>query len=270
MKPVVLALSLTAAVRPLPAPPVLPPAGSFVPLVPPWAAPSFQPRLSPPPGVHPLVPPLPSPGPVTAGTAAEAAVEAAREEVRAVRALRLRSPSRIQMIIDSIEPGSRREKLLPRLRAYYEESLRDLLALRTEFSGEFVWGRELTIARLAAKLAELTARYGVGNCNEQAFLVQAALRERGVEAHLVALEVFDYLTQSKDPKRNHVFVVFGTPPGSNPAMPDAWGPDAVIADPWLGTVGPAGPALERMLTDVFRVDRSHEGVWYHAIDYEHL
>lgn len=265
MKPVVLALSLSAAVPPVPAPPLLPPAGSFIPRMPLWSAPA-----APTPGGLPDVPALPTPVRLTAVPAAEAAAQAAREEVRAVRALRLRSPSRIQSIIDSIEPGSRREKLLPRLKAYYEESLRDLVALRAEFDGQFVWGAELTIARLAAKLAELTARYGVGNCNEQAFLVQAALRERGVEAHLVVLEVFDYLTQAKDPKRNHVFVVFGTAPGTNPAVPEAWGPDAVIADPWLGTVGPAGPALDRMLTEVFRVDRSHEGVWYHALDYENL
>ena len=268
MRPVVLALSLGAAIRPVGVAPVLPPAGSFIPRTPLPYAPA--PSLTPAPGLLPYVPTLPPSGPVQAGLAAEAAVEAAREEVRAVRALRLRSPSRIQMIIDSVEPGSRREKLLPRLRAYYEESLLDLIEVRRGFDAEFVWGRHPTIARLAERLAELTALYGAGNCNEQAFLVQAALRERGIEAHLVALEVFDYITSRKDPKRNHVFVVFGVPGGANPAVPEAWGPDAVIADPWLGTVGPAGPALEHMLEEVFRVDRSREGVWYQAIDYERL
>lgn len=207
---------------------------------------------------------------VPPGEASPAGVELAREAVREVRLLGLRSPSELKMVMAGIDPGSPQAALLPGLKTQYEASLKDLLTLREEFGREFSWGHKPDYARLAARMRELAVKYRAGNCTEQAFLAQAWLRERGVRAHLVVLETFDWWTMKPDPDKSHVFAVFGLPEGANPAVPVEWGPGAVIADPWGRLALPAGEGLGYILDELFRLDQSHQKPRYHVLDYENL
>lgn len=209
-----------------------------------------------------------------AGTAAAAPrpadLELAAEAVRHVRLAGLRSPSEFKMVMAGIKPGSPQAALIPGLKKQYDESLSDLVSLRAEFDREFSWGHKPDFGRLAGRMRELTARYRAGNCSEQAFLAQAWLRDRGVKAHLVVFETFDWWTMQLLPDKNHVFAVFSLPEGANPADPSQWGEDAVAADPWGRLAGPARESLAVMLDDIFKLDQSHQKPRYHVLDYENL
>lgn len=202
--------------------------------------------------------------PAAAGTAL------AEEAVREVRLLGLRSPSEIKMVMAGIAPHSPQAHLLPGLKAQYDASLKDLLALREEFGKEFSWGHNPGFDHLAGRMRELALKYKAGNCTEQSFLAQAYLRGKGVKAYMIVFETFDWWTMKPDPDKNHVFTVFGLPEGANPAVPGQWGPGAVVADPWGRLAGPAQESLDRMLYELFRLDQSHQKPRYFVLDYEHL
>lgn len=208
-------------------------------------------------------------GPAEAAPA-QADVDLAAEAVREVRLLGLRSPSEIKMVMAGIAPDSPQAHLLPGLKTQYAASLKDLLALRAEFDKEFSWGHSPGFDYLAGRMRELTLKYRAGNCTEQAFLAQAWLRGKGVRAHMIVFETFDWWTMKPDPEKNHVFSVFGLPEGANPADPSQWGEGAVVADPWGRLAGPAGESLKVMLDGIFRLDQTHQKPRYHVLDYEHL
>jgi hypothetical protein len=201
---------------------------------------------------------------------AQADLALAAEAVREVRLLGLRSPSEIRMVMAGIAPDSPQAYLLPALKEQHDASLKDLLALRAEFDKEFSWGHNPGFDYLAGRMRELALKYKAGNCTEQAFLTQAFLRSRGVEARMVVLQTFDWWTMKLDPDKNHVFVVFGLPEGANAAIPREWGPDAVVADPWGRLAGPAQQSLSRMLDEIFKLDQSHQKPRYSVLDYENL
>ncbi|HCC48500.1 MAG TPA: hypothetical protein DEQ38_10370 [Elusimicrobia bacterium] len=208
-------------------------------------------------------------GPAVASPS-QADLDLAAGAVREVRLQGLRSPSEIKMVMAGIAPDSPQAHLLPGLKTQYADSLRDLLALRAEFDKEFSWGHNPGFDYLAGKLRELALKHKAGNCTEQAFLAQAHLRSRGIKAHLVVFETFDWWTMKLDPDKNHVFAVFNLPEGANPAVPGQWGADAVVADPWGRLAGPAQESLRVMLDEIFRLDQSHQKPRYHVLDYEHL
>ena len=221
-------------------------------------------------GREAMLPEPPRPSPAAGRAPLQSDLALAEETVRSVRLLGLRSPSEIKMTMDRIVPGSPQAELLPALKAQYEASLKDLIALREEFDKEFVWGSVPDYDHLAGRMKELVLKYKAGNCTEQAFLAQAYLRSKGVKASMVVLQTFDWWTMELDPDKNHVFTVFGLPEGANPAIPAQWGPDAVIADPWGRLAGPAQESLRIMLDEIFRLDQSHQLPRYSVLDYEHL
>lgn len=205
-----------------------------------------------------------------AAAPSQADLALAAEAVREVRLQGLRSPSEIKMVMAGIAPDSPQAHLLPGLKTQYAASLRDLLALRAEFDKEFSWGHNPGFDHLAGRMLELTLKYKAGNCTEQAFLAQAWLRGKGVQAHMIVFETFDWWTIKLDPDKNHVFAVFGLPEGANPADPSQWGEDAVVADPWGRLAGPALESLRTMLDEIFRLDQTHQKPRYHVLDYERL
>ena len=206
----------------------------------------------------------------TSAAPAQTDLALAAGAVREVRLLGLRSPSEIKMVMAGIAPDSPQAYLLPGLKAQYDASLKDLLALREEFDKDFSWGSNPGFDYLAGRLRELALKYKAGNCTEQAFLAQAWLRSKGITAHMVVFETFDWWTMKLDPDKNHVFAVFGLPEGANPADPSQWGEGAVAADPWGRLAGPARESLKVMLDEIFRLDQTHQKPRYHVLDYEHL
>ena len=108
-------------------------------------------------GYEAMPPEPPRPYPAAARAPQLSAMALAAEAVREVRLLGLRSPSEIKMTMDRIVPGSPQAELLPALKAQYEASLKDLLALRGEFDKEFVWGSS-SAAERPGSLREPLAR----------------------------------------------------------------------------------------------------------------
>lgn len=94
-------------------------------------------------------------------------------------------------------------------------------------------GRQVVQVSLAdyARCAEVAVRhFGYGNCTLQAAAAWAYLRRHVSEHTCVDLcEVQDV---------DHVLVVIGRRPGSDPKNMDDWGPQAVVCDPWAGLVYP--------------------------------
>lgn len=97
-------------------------------------------------------------------------------------------------------------------------------------------GRESEILRLYADNAnagaereaelnaDLAARFGCGNCNEQASLAFIYLRDKGVFPLDLVNKQNDFLNYG-----GHSFVVIGRI--AKKVKPDEWGSDAVICDP---------------------------------------
>jgi hypothetical protein len=90
-------------------------------------------------------------------------------------------------------------------------------------------GRQVTKVSLAhyAMFAEPTLRFlGYGNCTLQACAAYSYLKR-----HLPPDTAVDICEVHNV---DHVLVVIGRRPGSDPSDMDDWGPDAVVCDPWAG------------------------------------
>lgn len=204
----------------------------------------------------------------SAPSALKSNLAAALGAVHEVQSLHLRSNSAIERALARLPADSPRRAGLQRQR---DEALAGVLAVRAEFALEFGLDKAPDAGRLARRMREITARHRAGNCDEQAFLVQASLRARGLRADLVAFETVDWWARGRRlAEANHVFVVVGLAPGANPAIPSTWGPDAVIADAWSGLAGPAAPTLEKIYDKVFRLERSHQIPSLRTVNYEDL
>lgn len=91
------------------------------------------------------------------------------------------------------------------------------------------------VARVARGMASIAKLFGWGNCQESSAVVATELHDRGFSN----VEIMRKLGEGSgaDYKGGeHVFVVLDRAPGSDPADPSTWGPDAIIVDGWKGKI----------------------------------
>lgn len=87
-------------------------------------------------------------------------------------------------------------------------------------------------------IADFASKYEVGNCQEYAYSAAEKLKNKVLPNTLV--EIFQYVNG------DHVFVVIGRDPKSNPSDYTSWGPHAVICDAWGGNAFPAKDAPSQL------------------------
>lgn len=94
--------------------------------------------------------------------------------------------------------------------------------------------------------------YPIGNCGEMSRLAFSFLSRNNDADQLI--EVYSIEGRTNRVDADHVFVVIGRDPFSNPKEPKTWGAKAVVCDPWARKAYPAS-LIPSILQDYTNVDR---------------
>ena len=111
------------------------------------------------------------------------------------------------------------------------------------------------LSEYAKKLKELMLEKKVGNCGEMNKIVQYEHLNKGVETHLINLNIFYKKTSMK--RTDHCFLLRGLPKEADLTDPKTWG-EAILVDSWAGSgivdqaVRPKGLVKKGALDEVLK------------------
>ncbi|MGD9580245.1 MAG: hypothetical protein AB7V50_02640 [Vampirovibrionia bacterium] len=120
-------------------------------------------------------------------------------------------------------------------------------------------------------MIEMTNRHKVGNCGEMAAIAQYLLAKRGISSDMVDIDIYNKKTNKPRKKglNDHTFLVLNLREKASIDLPQTWGRESIIVDPWFGIVRRSNLAL-RQINKLLHVNLDKEFIVFEKSNYGNI